>query len=448
MLIDKKYLDVRERVLNDAGIRNEPILSPHEIDSSKTLLCDYEAALHDLYREIAPLLVQKARIEERLQTFRIAVSPHKQIPVCSLWRRISRNDSELWNNIALKADASSERLFELLPPCASATLVIRGSRPSTVSVTSARNIIPQVRNLEIRLTPVGFEGLFDNLPGDICGKLETLHFYLTSSPENNATPLVLTKALSSMGNLRSLKLGCDKGILRQALSMELPWHQIVSLDISGLERIPIVPISKYIQQFKSLESLTLTLTDHEGITTAGTQLVIQAFRCLPQSLCSLTIKANSYYSSSTSMHLVLKNIQPEAWARLVSLDLTDAQITDNATIEKLLRQCVQLVSFRSTVLRARWSVDVRVRDIVLPHLTSLHFARAEDYWIFECLSVPRLKEIVLAVMCSEEKWRLYTSAVREMIVSSGRSVHSSFTTFKGFTTTLNVVVVAGTSRGV
>ncbi|KAG5639998.1 hypothetical protein DXG03_001868, partial [Asterophora parasitica] len=382
MLIDKKYLEVREKVLSDAGVRNELLLSRHELESSKALLDDYEAALVELDREIAPLFLRRARPEERLDTFRVAVAPHKRIPVellskifagcesdplysgnrriplntrypwvlgqvCSLWRSVSRNDPGLWRNIIMKATPSSERLCEILPAVASKTLAIIGTAEGIDHiVTLASTLIPQVHTLEVELYPTSFKSMFDRLPANILGHLENLHISL--SPETSANPplpVVLTEAFSSIKSLRSLTLECDDGTVPQALALVFPWHQILSLDISDVEDVDVVAISKYIQGFKSLESLSIYLTDHRADFTAiaDTQLILQAFGGLPQTLRSLCIQGNFAYPSSNSTNLVLESVQLEAWGRLVSLDLITADIPDGATIKGLLRQCVQLV---------------------------------------------------------------------------------------------------------
>ncbi|KAG5641673.1 hypothetical protein DXG03_004454 [Asterophora parasitica] len=335
MLIHKEHLEIREKVLSDAGIRNELVLSPHELECTKVLLCDYEATLLELDRQLAPLLTRRARIEEHLHTFRVAVAPHKRIPVellnkifaecepdplhvddqpiplntrrpwvlgqvCSLWRRVSRNDAGLWRDIILKTDTSSERLCHILPTVASKTLEITDHPP--FSVNSAGNIIPQVRMLDILMCTKNFKRLFDRLPADIFGNLETLDIYLTESTLSQTTPLVLTKSLLSMRNLHSLTLGCDEIIVPQALSLNFPWHQIVSLDISDVESVHLVAFSKYLREFKSLKSLVISLTDHEEeMTIADTQLVVDTFGSLPHSLHSLTIQANDDYSCSDSM---------------------------------------------------------------------------------------------------------------------------------------------------
>ncbi|KAG5640894.1 hypothetical protein DXG03_006695 [Asterophora parasitica] len=480
MLIHKKHLEVRDKVLSDAGFRNELILSHRELETSKALLCDYEAALVEIDRQIAPFLVRRARIEERLQTFRIAVAPHKQIPVellskifahcdseadpfhiddrrpiplntlypwalgqvCSLWRCVSRTDSGLWRNITVKADTSSEHLFELLPPCASATLVIRDS---AYSVTSARNIIPQVRVLDIDMGTMDIKSLFDYLPADILGDLEDLHIYLTRDSIYHSS-MVLPNLLPSMGSLRSLKLGFAANVIPQAFSLNFPWDQIVSLDISRVYAVDVVAMSNYIQKFKSLKSLIITLMDHDEATLAIADgwLIMQAFRTLPQSLCSLTIEARYGDFSSKSMHLVLEHMQPEAWARLLFLDLTAAETAKGAMIKQILRHCVQLVRFCSVIPHDRESsIDHRVRDIALPHLTSLRLVRIEpeDFWIFQCLRVPLLKNIVLENLHPYKDWNLYISTVHEMITSSGRTVHAWAETGDRFTKRVDVVVV-------
>ncbi|KAG5641674.1 hypothetical protein DXG03_004455 [Asterophora parasitica] len=427
MLIDKKHLDVHEKVPTDAGSRNDITLLPHEIASSKVLLHDYEAALLELDREIAPLLARGAHIEEHLHTFRVAVAPHKRNPVELLNRIFAEcepdplhvDDQPIpldtrhpW--VLGQADAPSRHLYDVLPPCASTTLEIKNSG----SATSAAVIIPQVHNLDIQLKTVEFKSLFDHLPADIFENLETLHIYLTWTSRNQGVPMVLTEALSSAENPRSLTLGCDDKIIPQALSLDFPWRQIVSLDISGVDCLHVVAMSKYIQQFKSLQSPIIMLTDHAD-TIAESQVVVQAFQ----------------------------SIQLEAWARLVFLDLMAAKIADAATIEQLLHQCVQLVRFHSTVPGHAPSLDVRGRDIVLPHLTSLRLANIQASWIFQCLIVPWLKEMTHENLSTEENWNLDISTVHEMISSSGRSVHAWVETSvgDGFAKMVNVVIVRSNS---
>ncbi|KAG5640969.1 hypothetical protein DXG03_006481 [Asterophora parasitica] len=144
-----------DKVVNDAGIRNELVLSIPETNQAKALLGDAERTLAAMDEEIAALQAgRQPHAEHVVKKFYVAMAPIKHLPVellaiifsyftfawipddkfyhprhapfilgqvCALWRQVSRSDSTLWR---VNMSKSTWLPCELLPDVAKAYLKV------------------------------------------------------------------------------------------------------------------------------------------------------------------------------------------------------------------------------------------------------------------------------------------------------------------------------------
>ncbi|KAG5642788.1 hypothetical protein DXG03_002112 [Asterophora parasitica] len=458
-----------DKVVNDAGLRNDLVLSLGESIRAKVLLGNAERGLVAIDKDIAHLTRRQVHAKH-VEKFRVAVAPIKRVPVellteifahfipdagefydptpvpwflgqvCALWRRVSHGNSELWS-VMLDDSMSSIRLCEILPPAANTHLSMAVINSNMV--LSLIPILHHVKLLWLNMDLREFDQLWRTVRPESFARLESFTlvirqeidigrpdwysspFLYDSSRWTEHTPFRLAR------NLQSLTIDCRNYSLQLGLlvlGMGFPINQISLLDLSHIpgHGLPITIVTPLIKKCATLKTLRIKLPAGVDLDAGDKYpLLLDAFHGL-QGLHSLTLVESDSYNfdrrpvaaANYSAYLVLMAMHSGAWARLSVLNIFQI-VTDGSLLRQCLAQCEQLTELSACVTPLTSVFDTIHRDITLPHLQLLTMHRIEHMWMFQSLLTPALCALYIEFA---HEYCLDVAAVCEMITSSGCSI--------------------------
>ncbi|KAG5640393.1 hypothetical protein DXG03_008811, partial [Asterophora parasitica] len=400
-----------EKVINDAGIRNDLVLSLPEKKQAKALLGDAERTLLVIEEEIAALQARRqVHVEHVVNKFHVAMAPIKNLPVellsiifsyftfawipndkfyhhshapfilgkvCALWRHVSRSDPTLW-----RVNVSATRLpCELLPDVAKAYFKVDlrdyNVNPCTIHDTFIP-ILRHITHLELFTDAIQLDMFWRNCSPESFIRLESLD-------------LVIWKSTESVQTVDSSLL-YDASRWAEYTPFRLA-HNLQSLTIEGYDKdLQLVPFILAFDTFRHLRSLLIASVESAD----------------GESPASLALRAMQPWASSLSV-----------------LNIASAPIADGLFLRELLIQCKQLTRLCSTAPSLPGIFD---RDISLPHLESLYLKSIEHPWLFQSLFTPALSRLK-----TEFKFKHYfdMTDMCRMITSSGCSITSFICKWSG-----------------
>ncbi|KAG5643852.1 hypothetical protein DXG03_009535 [Asterophora parasitica] len=205
-----------DKVINEAGVQNNTVLSLTESIRAKALLGDAERTLLAMDQEIAALQARRqTHAEQVVKKFHIALAPIKRLTVellanifdhfipdsavygkfydtrrapwllgqvCDLWREVSHRDAKLWS-VRVNVDDSS--LCEILPLAANTRLYAHFvfHRDSIIP------ILPHIRHLQLNMDITQFKALWKSSGPESFVKLESLNLVIRKGASANAVLL-------------------------------------------------------------------------------------------------------------------------------------------------------------------------------------------------------------------------------------------------------------------
>ncbi|KAG6818240.1 hypothetical protein H0H93_006593 [Arthromyces matolae] len=183
--------------------------------------------------------------------------------VCSKWRKVSRSDAQLWGNPKVYLPRSTicvvQRGLDLLPPFTNLSIKIS----SGFDMASVAPYLHRSSSLSVQGHIGDFDALWKAVPLDGFVNLESLRLELTDRFPRETADIycdfhLICQSLCHAGKLRHVNLTSNEAWSRTLMSIELPWQQLESLELTVL--IDLSGLCHVLQECVSLVSLDLDVS--------------------------------------------------------------------------------------------------------------------------------------------------------------------------------------------
>jgi hypothetical protein len=335
-----------EQLALEAGGSNKPLPTPQQ-RSIRNLISKVQIEIDELDREISQFLntlgAKRNQMAARLERYRVAVAPHKNIPsevlgnifihhlannplniglpekgahyhdkdlslmakswvilhICKRWRQVALDDPRVWSSLQIyygslnsTTEDKSAVAFELLSNSGdtslSLSLHVKQKFPDSKRATNPiiSLLLPNARRIG-NLVITGFPRewlypLFD-LPTGQLGSLETLDLEF-SVAEQRETLSQLTAspstAFESAPHLRKVRLNSDKALMLSLDYFSCPWSQMTDIRFSNI-MIHVFDAAEILYDTLNLTHCELSVWVRVEETKTESDLLNVAVRALP-----------------------------------------------------------------------------------------------------------------------------------------------------------------------
>ncbi|KAG6847612.1 hypothetical protein H0H93_007067 [Arthromyces matolae] len=313
----------------------------------------HEALPAEILLAIFAFLPCEARIDTALDH-----SPWILGQVCSKWRKVSRSDAKLWGNPIVELPNSTIRVvqsgLDLLPPFTNLSIEIS----SGFDMASVAPYLHRTSSLCVQGHIGDFDALWKAVPLDGFVNLESLDLELTDRFPRDTADIycdfnLISQLLGHAGKLRHVILESNESWSRTLMSIEFPWQQLESLELTVL--IDLSGLCHLLRECISLVSLDL------AVSLEGPQSVTR----YSSNIISLSNLRHLYMSRDQDARLLSSF---RTWETLTELYLTySSQYYPGEILQDALNQSVNLRSLSLYV-----PAQFPYKTLTMPLLQSLY----------------------------------------------------------------------------